>query len=255
MRSFTRKMYSRIIAALFVFLILAKNNEAYSGAVKIHLIIYTISLEASDGYAFEDAARNLERIYKSRYPNEIVISKKVNGGAEIITTIGGVPDGSIASLDIVSHGNQFGVHIAHGNGPKTDPGYKEYADGLYLTPIKAVLVATYYKQTIDFSRARYITNLNYAKFMGDAFVEFHGCKIADVNTISFADNFAQVFSSKLPNASLVIAHSTSANPNLPSGPRNISDYRHGIVSVYKNGRLLTSAERSNLKFNHSSTPL
>ncbi len=130
--------------------------------------------------------------------------------------------------------------------------------GLYTDWIAKVGVSYYYNQSYEASSdTAYLKDIKFSNFARDAFVEFHGCRTAEVipglNTY-FKDNFAKQFSEHLPSAAVVVGHILNSNPNKnPNGKS--SDYRHGRIRAYKHGNLIHDAvERRELKLPNSSTP-
>lgn len=263
-------------------------KAAFHMPERIHLIMHTDSIKSSDVNTFADAAKVLKADYESAaaYKLHEVRVVKVRSGKDIVDTINAttIKAKSILSLDIVSHGNQGGVHIArklaspieasflqkrwhvalraNSDHPQTatDAEFMEESmHGLYDGWAGKRIVAYYYNQaeTDDSNDIRYISDLQFDNFADDAFVEFHGCRtgeiIPEVNW--FFDNFAKNFSDKLPENCRVVGHTVNAFPNKnPSGKS--SDYRHGKVRVYKGGGklLIDAQERFGLKFQNSSTP-
>ncbi|MBT1064086.1 hypothetical protein KJY73_10905 [Bowmanella sp. Y26] len=75
-------------------------------------ILHSDSIKSSDVNTFKNAAETLRLIYKVKYPKDLVLVKFVKSGNEIVKQINSVPLGLLISLDIISHGNQSGIHIA-----------------------------------------------------------------------------------------------------------------------------------------------
>lgn len=191
--------------------------------------------------------------------------------------------GNLISLDIISHGNQGGVHIsrdlprpvkadflkrnAHvmirrsSDRPQTeaDAEYMEESmHGLYSDYASKLGVSYYYNQTLSSSAdIATLSDIKFDVFVDNTSVEFHGCRTAEIVPILntyLKDNFAKNFSDNLSKNAVVIGHITNSAPNKnPNG--NTNDYRYGRVRVYKGGSLIKdNVERSNLTFPNSSTP-
>lgn len=249
----------------------------------IRLILHSDSIKSSDVHTFENAAKTLNLIYKVKYPKDRVVISFVKSGIDIVNAINNIPAGKLISLDIISHGNQSGIHIArkltipeksgilqrnahvqirrYTNSPQTDLDaefIEESVHGLYSGYFSKLAVAYYYNQTFEKSSdTAYLSEINFKVFAENSVIEFHGCRTAEVvpylNTW-MKDNFAEAFSVELGKKGIVIGHITNSAPDKnPNG--NANDYRYGLVNVYKDGSLITdSAERSMLRFENSSTP-
>ncbi len=77
--------------------------------LNVHLILWA---EGSDANTFHHAATVLEKDYKKHYPNHKVVVESFAHGRDFVDIINIQNDNSIASLDVASHGNMFGVHIS-----------------------------------------------------------------------------------------------------------------------------------------------
>lgn len=249
----------------------------------VRLIIHTDSIKQSDVNTFKSAANTLLGEYRSRFPADRVERLFVRSGREIVAGINGLKGGVLASLDVVSHGNQGGVHIARRlNVPvkssflqeQAHYGIRRYSDrpqtrkdaeyceesihGLYTDWAARKLVAYYYNQAGgDGTDVAYLHEIAYDRFQPGAHVELHGCLTAEmlpfVNTY-LKDNFAKQLSDNLPKGCTVVGHTDRSNPNLVPSSR-ISDYRHGPVRVYRDGAIVQeSIQREELRFPNSSTP-
>lgn len=252
---------------------------------KKRLIIHTDSRKQSDINTFRNAAMTLAKTYKAKYPRQIHTVKVVfvKNGKEIVDAINAAGRDSLVSLDIVSHGNQGGIHISRNLNPPVKAGFvkqnahyqirkesdnpqtmndaqymEESMHGLYTDKISKLGVSYYYNQTYD--KSPFIATLDEIKFevfTVNAVIEFHGCRTAEIIPILntwLKDNFAAKFSSKLGNKSTVIGHITNTAPDKnPNG--NVNDYRYGKVRIYKNGELINDGiERWHYKIPNSSTP-
>jgi hypothetical protein len=252
-------------------------------ADQTRLILHTDSLKSADVNTFRNGAKTVAKAYKAKYPKDNVIVEYVRSGKEIVKHINKVGIGKLVSLDIVSHGNQGGIHIArkltkpekspflqrnahvlirrHSDRPQTEADaefMEESIHGLYAGYASKLGVAYYYNQTYEKSSdISYIDEIKYDRFADNSVVEFHGCRTAEVVPVLnswIKDNFAKNFSDELGEKGTVIGHITNSAPDKnPNG--NTSDYRYGKVRVYKNGKLIKdSVERYGLKLENSSTP-
>jgi len=252
---------------------------------RTRLIIYTDSRKKSDVNTFKNAAITLSKTYKAKYAKDgddikIVF---VKDGKEIVKAINSVSRGNLLSLDIVSHGNQGGIHISRNLSPAEKAGYvkknlhfqirknsdspqseadaelmEESMHGLYSDSMSKIGVSFYYNQKTSHSpNIATLDEIDFNVFSEKSVVEFHGCRTAEVLPVLntwLKDNFAQKISNLLGKKSIVIGHITNTAPDKnPNG--NINDYRYGRVRVYENGKLLKdSVERTKLRFPNSSTP-
>ena len=248
-----------------------------------HLILHTDSIKQSDIHTFKNAAITLSSSYKAKYPGDIVKIDFVRSGKDIKRHINNVNVGKLITLDIISHGNQGGIHIArkltkpeksgflqrnahvmirrHSDNPQTeaDAEYMEESmHGLYSDYLSTLGAAYFFNQTYESSTdIAYIKEIDFGKFSANSVVEFHGCRTAEnvpiLNTW-IKDNFAKNFSDKLGEKGIVVGHITNSSPDKnPNG--NANDYRYGKVRIYRNGRILKDGiERWGLKFENSSTP-
>lgn len=248
---------------------------------KTRLIVHTDSIKIADVNTFKNAAVTLSKVYKTKYMKDIVKVEFVRSGKEIVRAINNVGIGKLISLDIVSHGNQGGIHIAkklmkpekagfiqqrahvhirrHSDNPQTEVDavfMEESMHGLYSDYFSKLGVAYYYNQTFERSTdIAYLSEIKFDRFADNSIVEFHGCSTAEIIPILNAwikDNFVKNFSDNMGEKGIVIGHITNSSPDKnPNG--NLNDYRYGKVRVYKNGSLIKDkVERSGLKFLHSS---
>ena len=216
------------------------------------LVIYTTSIKSGDAATFKKAAEKLAAERKAK--GQDVILMRVSSGKEIVEAINSQPVGSIDSLDIVSHGNPGGIHIARRITPKDDSVFgkwahfftrrnsehpqsetdaeqmEEEAVGLYTDRMRRFGVAVYYNQDIG-DESALLSDIEFDRFKPDCQAEFHGCRTAE--DLSLLDSFATQFSQELDEDATVTAHTDPANP---AGPKY--DYRHGKRVVLKNGKVI-----------------
>ena len=149
-------------------------------SVPIRLILFASqSIKPSDVHTFKNAAKTVADDYKKHYPSDTVLLKGFSNGKELVRAISSQNDKSIYSLDVVSHGNQGGIHIAKKlsppekspvakayyhhqlrgrNGLNLDPQYpqtkqdaefmEESMHGLYTNNTVATWVSRYYNQKL-----------------------------------------------------------------------------------------------------------
>ena len=259
---------------------------------KNRLIVYTDSIAKSDVYTFESAAKSLREIYQRRYrkDSDRITVRKAYSGKEIVEFINKQERSSIVSLDIVSHGNPAGVHIARKltrpqkagliqrevhaliranvGRPQTweDAEYiEESMHGLYSGLATQEMVAKYYNQTceplIEGGNRRaepdtaFLDAIQADRFAPETFVELHGCSMAVEKApwSTLLDNFAENLSRLLPDSAITIGHIKQSAAKTIG--KVLNDYRHGSVRVYQGGGMFAdSVERSTQRFKNSSTP-
>lgn len=250
--------------------------------MSVRLIVHTDSIKQPDVNTFRAAAVTLQSEYKKLYAKDTVRLIFVKSGKEIVSAINAEAPQAIASFDVVSHGNQSGIHIArmlatpvksgfvqrrvhyrlrlNSDSPQTeaDAEYcEESMHGLYTDGLALQGVGYYYNQ-VEGPRTdvAFLSEIHYDRFQEGAHVEFHGCLTAEMIPVvnHVKDNFAKQWSDNLPKGCTVIGHITKSNPNAVPASR-ISNYRHGRVRVYRDGSILMeNVERSRQKFPSSSTP-
>ncbi|MBX2809879.1 MAG: hypothetical protein KTR20_14735 [Cellvibrionaceae bacterium] len=80
---------------------------------RIRLILYAAeSRGAGDVNTFINASATLREDYSKYYPRDDIIVQGFHSGQELADIINAQAEASIYSLDIVSHGNQGGIHIS-----------------------------------------------------------------------------------------------------------------------------------------------
>jgi hypothetical protein len=250
---------------------------------RTRLILNSDSIKVADVHTFRNAAITILKDYKAKYPLDTVKIAFVHSGKDIVNQINSTGIGKLISLDIISHGNQGGIHIArklkqpeksgilqrnmhvllrrHSDKPQTEADaefMEESMHGLYSGYFSKLGVAYYYNQTYERSTdIAFLQDIEFSRFSDKSVVEFHGCRTAEIIPALnswIKDNFAEDFSEQLGNKGIVIGHVTNSTPNKnPNG--NPNDYRYGKVRVYKNGKLIKdNVERQRLTFENSSTP-
>jgi hypothetical protein len=245
-------------------------------------------MSRDDADAFSNAGQKLYKTYLRLYPSNqsTCFLKKAGSGRDIVDAINACGASTILSLDIVSHGNAGGLHIARdltaqglkdlAMGPFANlhmymrsqypAGHKvptlkdaEFAEesmhGLYTDAVAKQAVAIYFNQVeIEGDGGiRYLQDIEPDRFANDCFVELHGCRTAeDVSYLGGRANFAKSFSSRMGSKGVVVGHTSQVSGN-QNGRNN--DYRHGMVMVYRNGVPEDRPrERLRARWANSSTP-
>ena len=208
---------------------------------------------SSDNNSFYFASLNVLKDYGK---DGEIIHKGIYTGKSIVDLINEQEDNSIQSIDFFYHGSEYALYMVRDK--KTKKGSSLSEDISDEDKEKNDLYAS---KTTRFVQSwgggedgDVINNIKFSKFTNSAKIEIHGCNAAGGTIL--ADNIVINLSQYLYEAgkteSVVIGHSTKANPNLPSTKRkkgetdkewnrraNISqDYRHGERKVYHNGKVI-----------------
>ncbi|MDO3527519.1 hypothetical protein ACNRBH_09105 [Ralstonia pseudosolanacearum] len=206
---------------------------------KVRLLLWGGAATPGDNSAFEWAARNVIKDYKSTDKgNFAIVEQHILVAKDIASYINRQDDDSIRSLDIFTHGGPQALYLTTAS-PDTSKvlRYVLHNSSLYRTRTRMVLNAAGWTEG-----SALVSEINFAKFMTNAKIELHGCKTADAE--SDADNIAADLSTRLyeagKSASIVIGHADKANPNIKGGGEKYEeqDYRHGQRVVFNNGKIL-----------------
>lgn len=250
---------------------------------KIHLILYAgRSLKQSDVHTFRNASIQLLKDYQSHaaYSEDTVIHGSFESGEELVEIINAMPDGSLISLDLISHGNQAGLHIAVPlNPPEPSPVTRRYAHvkmrnaegknpvteedaammeesmaGIYSNEDMMNFVSYYYNQKYEnggfFNRLisssyldgiAFLREIKSSRFSSRSFIELHGC-----NTAEKLPGFNIVMDNFAENFAEQVGSGSTVvghivNAN-PNHPNGKEDYRHGRVRVYGGRFAITASE-------------
>ena len=215
---------------------------------KVRLIFYGGSREknldgsinkigVSDNSAFYFAAKNTIVGYKDfKFTGQLI---KIKDSIQLVDKINSQNDGSIHTLDILSHGTPYSLNFSL---------IKNENCGLYSSKLAKKAVELYYTfsgfEWYVFSQfSRDLNAINYNKFAFDARIEIHGCNTANDLNLPL-DTFVEKLSIYLYQSnkrhSVVIGHLTKATPNINGSSTQVKeqDYRHGLRGVFHNGDLL-----------------
>jgi len=229
----------------------------------LHLVLWTSSISRSDENTFHSAAIYLSNERRGR--GEQTLLRKVTSGREIVDVLAAQAPDSVESLDVFSHSNPGGIHIARRIAPDKSPWLRRiahyqirrrdtrhpqtWADAEYMEEELAGLysglgarqaVAVYYNQKIARDSAL-LKDVPFDRFKTDAIVEFQGCRSG--MSLPIVDSFAEDFSEKLAasgkDKALVISHVTASCP-LPG----TQDYRHGRRRVFRDGEVVLETSKT-----------
>ncbi|NJO17023.1 MAG: hypothetical protein HC877_15160 [Thioploca sp.] len=91
----------------------------------VHLILYA---KGKDVNTFQAAAKTLETDYRKHYQllEHKIITKSFAHGRDFVDLIDLFEDNSILSLDVISHGNMFGIHVSEKIPPEPAPEHHLY---------------------------------------------------------------------------------------------------------------------------------
>ncbi|OZG74186.1 hypothetical protein BTA51_03985 [Hahella sp. CCB-MM4] len=212
-----------------------------------------------DNSAFRFGALNIKKSYEQLGDSSFIKVSKIDSAKAIVDEIDSLPDRSLESLDIVSHGSPLSLNFSK----------KAYRScGFYVGFLGRLAMSQYYSDEggdYEFSdEARSISDINFKKFTVDSRVQFHGCLTAaswfqrrsgERIFPVVIDNIVEELSEQLHSAgcvnSVVIGHTTYGNPNINGeGKTKIADqdYRHGSRVVYRNGEvILRTSQRGYLR--------
>jgi len=264
-------------------------QEGCSGCPKkTHLILYAgRALSQSHVHTFRNASLQLLKDYKNHggYADHTIIHGSFNNGEEFVEIINSMPNGSIVSLDALSHGNQAGLHIAEGlSPPEQSPLFRrnahlrirnaegknpvteeqalymeEYMGGIYSDWDRIDYVSWYYNQKYErdsfidrvfnglfLDGIAFLNEIKSRKFADDSFVELHGC-----NTAEYLPYFNDLYDNFAEDLAERIGSGSTVvghivNAN-PNHPNGQEDYRHGKVRVYHGNMLLSASESDALE--------
>lgn len=226
------------------------------------LLLYGGAKKAADNSAFYYASLNVMKDYGK---DGVIIRKAVDTAKKIIDLIEEQEDNSIQSLDIFCHGSQVGLYFIKGASIYKDITSEEVEKQKLNSPLAIGSFNNIFNRNLS-GEDRLISDINYNKFTYSAKIEIHGCNTgASIDWFSIINNICQDLSENLYDAgkenTVVIGHSTEANPNLPTTKRKKNetdkewnkrkieeqDYRHGERKVYNNGRvILTTKEQGRI---------
>lgn len=205
----------------------------------IRILLYGGAMNKSDNSSFYFASENV----KNDYSNDgTIIHKSIDSAAKIINLINAQADNSIQSLDFFAHGDMFGIYFIKGSNIFKDISEEEVEKNnlnasLYLGSYTKLIYGSDLHDESDV-----IQNIKFSKFTFSSKIEIHGCLTAA--ELYITDNIAEELSVLLFNAgkkeSIVIGHSTKANPNINGAITTDAeqDYRHEERIVFNNGTII-----------------
>ena len=91
----------------------------------VHLILW---VKGKDTNTFQAAAKTLEKDYNKHYQSleHKIVTKSFTHGRDFVDIIDLFEDNSILSLDVISHGNMFGIHVSEKISPEPAPEHHLY---------------------------------------------------------------------------------------------------------------------------------
>lgn len=206
----------------------------------VRLIFWGGARKKGDNSAFFYASRNV----KKDYEGDIFIDNKASSAKDIIKIIEKQKDNTIQSIDFFTHGSAYALYMVRN---KRDMTNSSINTDLEKDEIEANNLYT--SKTMKFFQSfgggndeDVVSSINFKKFTNSAKIEIHGCNSAA--DTGLGDNIAINLSEALYEAgklkSVVIAHSTSADPKIKGEKTKISeqDYRFKERVVYNNGKVL-----------------
>ncbi|WP_392420088.1 hypothetical protein ACF3OE_12405 [Capnocytophaga canis] len=224
----------------------------------VRLLLWGGARNSGDNSAFYYASLNVKKDYGS---DGKIIHQSVDTAKKVVDLINEQADNSIQSLDIFCHGSQVGLYFIKGASIYKNITEKERDEKNLNSPLAIGSFNNFLNSNLS-GDERLISDINYNKFTNSAKIEIHGCSTADsVNWLPWTDNICEDLSENLYDAgksnSVVIGHTTKANPNLPTtvkGEKEADkdwekrkiieqDYRHGERRVYNNGEVILTTKK------------
>lgn len=188
----------------------------------------------ADNSAFQFAANNVKRDYDDWGSASRII--KITTAADMIAVINGCEQGTLLSLDILSHGTPWSLNFSTRN---------DMNCGLFASRSARMgaTVSSPFSDQINTpdANSRVVTDIRFGVFSNEAIVELHGCQTAGQGVVvdNIATNISQELSAAGKALGVVIAHTLKANPNI-GGTQNVraQDYRHGPRVIVHNGAIV-----------------
>lgn len=210
---------------------------------KVRLLFHGGARRSEDNNAFHFASLSVEKDYKKLFTNDTIIRESTDSARKIVDKVNAQKKGSIASLDLFSHGGEAGLFFIKGASLATTINKQSVENG----KLKAYLYASRTISTFDFTAwgerhddYRTIYDFRFANFAEGAVIEIHGCNTGNPHFRLGADSITKNLSEALPSA-YVIGHTTQASPliNYPEETTNEQqDYRHGSRVIWQDGSVI-----------------
>lgn len=206
---------------------------------KVRLLLWGGAAKPGDNSAFDFAARNVCRDYKSLNDAHVVeVPQRILVAKDIVRIINASDDDEIQSLDLFTHGGPQALYLTTATAD-TKKLSRRFLHNCSLYRTRSRMIFNWAAWT---GGAALVGDIDFAKFTVNAKIELHGCKsaIADGST----DNLASDLSTRLYAAgkrhAVVIGHADGANPNINGGGEKLEqqDYRHGERVVLHNGTIV-----------------
>ncbi len=168
---------------------------------------------------------------------------RISTAAEVVHVVNGETDGSILSMDVLSHGTPWTLNFS-----REDDVNCGFFGNRQIRLMNDAIAPNSDDVNAFGNGSASLTDIHFQKFVIDARVEFHGCNTANTDDPDFPPEIrrlgrdliiSKTVSEQLHIAgrtsSYVIGHATSSTPNMGGGR---CDYRHGKRVVYHNGHVL-----------------
>ena len=223
------------------------------------LLLYGGARKASDNSSFYYASLNVKKDYGN---DGEFIHEPVNTAKSLVDIINRQEDNSIQSLDVFCHGSEVALYFIKGSSINNNITEEEVEEKDLHSPLAIGRTTNAISNWNLSGDERLISDIDYNKFTTAAKIEIHGCNTAAVVRVAFwLDNLCEDLSENLYDAgktnSVVIGHSTKANPNLPTTKirkgesekawnirkNKEQDYRHGKRKVYNNGECILTTKK------------
>jgi hypothetical protein len=195
---------------------------------------------ARDNSAFQFAANNGAKDYGDW--GKTGKKHKIRCANNMVALINAMAAGSLASLDILSHGTPVSLNFS----VRDDLNCGLFASRTAKTGFGIVGPFRDDVNSPD-NECAVVTDINFRVFTDDAIIELHGCQTAGnaYGLDSIAVNLSQGLSGAGKKKAVVIAHLDKANPNI-GGTQNVlkQDYRHGRRVIIYNGKIVHEFTRT-----------
>lgn len=206
---------------------------------KVRLLFYGGAKVPRDNSAFYFAAKNVEKDYRQKFPNDSYINLFVDSSKTIIDFINIQKKSTIASLDLFFHGSKWGLYMYKGSSMNKELSKEEVSSKNLNASLYAGKTHDLLSSTDGHPEKSTIYDIQFDRFIQKgSVIEIHGCESGE--DLPIIDCISKNLSEELPEG-YIIGHTTKANPNI-NGDKKTSnqqqDYRHGKRAIWQNGKVL-----------------
>src|SRR5690606_14696075 len=194
-------------------------NDPYT-----RLILWGGARTPSHNNTFEHAKNNVKSDYGS---DGKIVDQRFYSGKDIVNAINSQQDGSIQSLDIISHGSPEGIEAGNPDIMRPFGNSGLFKDESSMPNFLTGLGGD----------AASIDEIDFGKFTNSAKVEFHGCQTCGGDGDNLASNFSKKLFGAGKESAVVIGHETKSGPEINGEGKTKAkdqDYRFGTRVIYHN---------------------